>query len=188
MLPVIQNLAKKLGCEEGSRSYTGLTLTGLFTSFVPAMSILPANIRTWCSSARRRPWDCPARLRALPSSALPGARPLQGGAHRGGDRPRLPPRRGGVARQPGPAAARWAPDMSPAVGRTRKSGWQSSSPCALLLVHGLDPRHFPAWVGMVGAILCLVPGFGMLDQRKAAKDLSIGSLSTWPRSSASARW
>ena len=44
MLPIIQGLAHKLGYEDDTRGYTGIVLTGLFASFMPSMSILPANI------------------------------------------------------------------------------------------------------------------------------------------------
>jgi len=176
MLPEIQNLAKKLGCEEGSKSYTGLTLTGLFTSFVPAMSILPANIPNMVLVGAAEAVGLPKPdyahylLLHFPVLGLCKAALIAAVI--------------GIAFRPGAEEAR-ANRARRALGAGHApDGWTNPEiRLAIVLslclafwctdsIHGISP----AWVGMVGAILCLVPGFGMLDQRKAAKELNVGSL------------
>ncbi|HNX05195.1 MAG TPA: anion permease [Opitutales bacterium] len=176
MLPIIQNLAKKLGFEEGSRGYTGVVFTGLLTTFVPAMSILPANIPNMVlvgaaeAVGLTRPDYAHYLLLHFPVLGFLKAALITvvvGLIFR----PKAEESAGIAARRAASAEA-------------ISSGWTSPElrlglvlfTCLLMWagdsIHGISP----AWVGMVGAIVCLLPGIGVLDAQKAVRELNISSL------------
>lgn len=176
MLPIIQNLAKKLGYGEEGRGHTGIVLTGLLTTFVPAMSILPANIPNMvligAAEAVGLPRPDYAHYLLLHFPVLGILKTV------------LIAATVGLIFRPG------AEESAAACARRRESGTHAPGGWTApeirlglvlgvcLLMWASDSIHHisPAWVGMVGAIVCLLPGIGVLDSSKAVRDLNMNSL------------
>ena len=177
MLPIIQGLAHKLGYEDGTRGYTGIVLTGLFASFMPSMSILPANIPNMVLIGAAEAVGLPrpdyahylcmhflalGLLKTVlicvvvglffrpPSYEIASAKARRAGQDTGRQPLEWSTGEIKIAIVLGCCLAMWCTDT----------------------LHGISP----AWVGMVGAIVCLLPDIGVLDSQKAVRDLNVSSL------------
>ncbi|MFA5256839.1 MAG: SLC13 family permease [Opitutales bacterium] len=177
MLPIFQGFARRLGHVAGTRAFTGIVLTGTLSTFLPAMSILPANIPNMVLAGAAEAMHLPmpnyghylalhfpvlGLLQAVLIAVVVGLMYRSSGT------------RDIAARLPRAALA---------SGETRRA-W-SKEEIRVALVLGLclvmwctDAWHgiSPAWVGMVGAIVCLLPGIGVLDPQKSIRELNLGSL------------
>jgi di/tricarboxylate transporter len=177
MLPIIKELAVKLGYKEGERGYTGVTLVGLLCTFVPAMSILPANIPNLvligAAEAVGLPRPDYAHYLLLHFPALGFLKTVLIATVIGWMfRPNKEEEAAALSRRAANA------------GHSRVLPWSGDEIRLAIVLFGClamwctDSMHgiSPAWVGMVGAILCLMPGFGMLDSQQAIRELNMGSL------------
>jgi di/tricarboxylate transporter len=178
MLPILEALALKLGYYEGGRGKTAIVMTGMICTYIPAIAILPANIPNMVlagsAEALRLPMPDYGHYLLLHFPVLgllktviitlvaglvlkPGAEEIAAAKAR----------RGAAKPDKSGATAWTVPEIKLAV---------ILGACLVLWctdsVHGISP----AWVGMVGAIACLMPVTGMLDAQKAVREINIGTL------------
>ena len=177
MLPIIKELATKFGYNEGERGYTGITLTGLLCTFVPAMSILPANIPNLVLIGSAEAVGLPrpdyAHYLLIHFPALGFLKTVL-----------LAVVIGWMFRPTKAEEQAANAHRAANAGRMKALPWSGEEIRLAIILFGClamwctDSLHgiSPAWVGMVGAILCLFPGFGMLDPQQAIRELNMSSL------------
>lgn len=177
MLPIIKDLSAKLGYREGGRGYTGITLTGLLCTLVPAMSILPANIPNMVLVGSAEAVGLPrpdyAHYLLLHFPALGFLKAVL-----------ICVVIGWIFRPGKAEEAEAASIRSSGVVKMKAASWSNEEIKIAVVLFGClamwctDSLHgiSPAWVGMVAAIFCLLPFSNILDPQKAVRELSIGSL------------
>ncbi|EJW11453.1 Sodium/sulfate symporter [Rhodovulum sp. PH10] len=157
LAPLLDSLAVRAGLAPGSRARAGIMLAGIFGTFFPAMAILPANVPNNVlagllettgigvpSFSRYLLLHFPvlglgklALIVALLSIGFRDVAPLPGG-----ERTALPPLSA--------VEKRLVALLIGTIGLWLTDGW-----------HGIPA----AWVGMLGAIVCLWPGSGLMPQQ-----------------------
>lgn len=167
LLPIFSAIAARLGYARGSRPYVGVVLSGIFGTFFPAVTILPANVpNVVLIGAAEAMGIAPPDfahylllhfpvmgvLRTLLTTAIVAWM-----------------YRGGAAQ---PVAEEGAPPPMSAAE------WRLSAILAVaLLLWCTDSWHHisPAWVGMLAGIACLLPGVGVLGP-DAIQRINVASL------------
>lgn len=156
MLPILQALAARFGYAEGSRGQRGIMLAGIFGTFLPTFSVLPANI--------------PNNVFVGTVEALLGTPPTYG-AYLWLHFPVLGLCKAGILT----GLVLWlyrdaSPQRREKTDRGRMSRAEMHLAFLLLAAVGAwatDVWHgIPAaWVGMIVAVWCLFPGCGLLGPR-----------------------
>ncbi|WP_337998005.1 SLC13 family permease [Oleispirillum naphthae] len=161
LLPIYSAIAERLGHAPGGKGHSGLVLAGLFATFFPAFAILPANIPNVVLIGSAEALGLPLPdfagylflhfpvlgfLRVVLISAIVIALYRSAPTAPPGDEARLPP--------------------------MTRAEWRLATILALALalwctdrLHGISP----AWVGMVAAVACLLPGVGVLKPEVVRK-------------------
>lgn len=177
MLPIIKGLAEKYGYAEGERGYTGITLIGLLCTLIPAMSILPANIPNMVLVGSAEAVGLPkpdyAHYLLLNFPALGFLKTIL-----------ICVVVGLIYRPKRDAQAVADERRKNNAARNTRLPWSNDEIKVAIILFGClgmwctDSIHgiSPAWVGMVGAIICLIPAFGILDPQRAVRELNMSSL------------
>lgn len=168
LLPIFSALAERLGYPRGGKGYVGVVLSGIFGTFYPAVTILPANIPNVVLIGAVEAMHLPVPdfagylllhfpvmgiLKTILTTAIVA----------------LIYRSGRTA--PAAEAAENLPPMSPAEWRL------TLILAAALALWCTDSLHHisPAWVGMLAGIACLLPGVGVLAPQSIQK-INVASL------------
>ncbi len=157
LAPILHALIEKLGYDRSQRGWTGLMLAGLMGTFLPALTILPANV--------------PNNVFAGTMEAVLGHPPSYGQylilsfpvlgllktlllwplliRFYGGDDPANPPH------------------VTPPRPLSRPERHLSLILLGAMILWMTDGWHgiSPAWVGMAAGLICLFPGTGLLPDR-----------------------
>lgn len=159
MVPLLNALAAHLGFEKGGKAWTGLVMGGIFATFLPSFSILPAN---------------------LPNMVLAGAAeatlsfPLSYADYLVRHFPVL-----GLLKALALYAAVWflyrgeeptkseEPPPGPLSGAEKRLIGVLVAAILLWVTDGLH-HVSPAWIGLAAAILCLLPQLNILPPKSLA--------------------
>ncbi|WP_272840324.1 SLC13 family permease [Rhodoplanes sp. TEM] len=158
IIPILAALAEHLGYSKGSKEYIGLLLGGIFGTYLPSYAILPGNV--------------PNNVMAGIVETMFGW-PIPYGDYLLQHFPVLGLVKTGViivvllrlyrneSGSPVRAAVRPTTPMSPAERRLAVLLAVALAFWALDSIHKISP----AWVGMVAAVFCLLPRFGLLPPK-----------------------
>jgi len=161
LLPIYSAIAERLGYAPGGKGYSGVVLSGLFATFFPAFAILPANIPNvvliGAAEALGLPLPDFAGYLFLHFPVLGFLRVVLISVivivlYRAA--PTAPP--GDEAPLPPMTRAEWRLGVILAVALAL---WCTDR------LHGISP----AWVGMMAAVACLLPGVGVLKPEVVRK-------------------
>lgn len=165
ILPIVLALAGRLGFTNGSKGYTGMALAVPAGTLLPTFAILPANVPNMAMAGAAEsihgihvtyaaymvqhfPVAAPVTLAALPFAIvwLFPARAEGGGTETGGDP---------ITRR----ELRLMVILAGAIGL-----WLTDT------IHGVSP----AWVSMGAALLCLLPGIGVMAPQAMVEKNNFG--------------
>lgn len=167
ILPLLSVFAEHLGQHQGSRGHSGLVLAGCFATLLPSSAILTANVPNNVLAAMvEQQWGLPLAY----GDYLLAHYPVLGLLRAGLLTLVLLVRFGGETVRPVSAMPLHRRLTGPELRMALILG-------AALLLWMTDSWHHvsPGWVGMVAAILCLLPSFGLLPP-KALQSLNVEPL------------